>query len=165
MTTKGDAVEAARRSYELRQRRCQQSEERLAAATAELKQLFDHAFVHPDAAAAKFAQMVEHAGLKRAAARMQSAPTDITPAWKTLQGEIHPFSGVSRQRERAMELVAELPTLYRKAEAARQAHDLALDLRDQALEHLQSQLGAAPRLKTLPAGGVQRRKLGQRQRL
>ena len=155
-------LEDARRSYELRLRRVRQVYEQLEVAKAELRQLFEHTFVDPDMAAAQFLKFVDKHGLVRATMKMHSEPTKFVPRWKELVGRIHPFDGMNRKREQAMENVKRLPEAYRKAEDAREAHRLADTLFQEAGEQLIQLQKRSPELDVENQKPRQKRKLGQR---
>ena len=160
--SKPEPIEAARRSYELRLRSLHQDAERLETAKAELSQLFAETFRHPEAAAAKFVDLVERQGLARAVRTMHADPRKPAPAWKALVGSVHPFDGINRARERALERLAELPTLYQQAEQAQRKHAVAEQLMAEVSQELAQLQAAAPPLPAMPIQQRPKRKLRQR---
>ena len=160
MTSNVEALETARRSYELRHRRLQQAVERLHTAKAELKQLFDQTFVHPNEAAAMFIELVKKSGLRRAVTKMKSDPTRPAPRWKALLGLVHPFDGINRDRERALENLGLIADAYREAEDAQQAFELTDKLTDEAMHRLKV-LQDATEVIAPDTKHQQRRKLGR----
>ena len=162
MTSNAEALETARRSYELRHRRLQQTEERLHSAKAELKQLFDQTFVHPNEAASMFIELVKKSGLRRAVTKMKSDPTRPAPRWKALLGLVHPFDGISRDRERALENLGLIADAYREAEDAQQSFELTDKLMEEAMHRLKVLQDATEVIAPISAVQKPKRKLGQR---
>lgn len=155
--------EDLRRSHNLRLNRVRKAREELDAAKAELHVLFKQTFVHPDIAAAKFAKLVEKRGLIRAAKAMRSDPTKPALSWRALRGKVHPFSGLSREREYAVEQLKRLAAVYREAEEAQRTFELAQTLVDETQQALVRKLDHAPKLEPQITGQRQRRRLRQTQ--
>lgn len=158
-----DGLVSAQRSYNLRIGRLQRAEQKLADASEELTQLFELTFANPDAARAKFSELVQKRGLKYAVTKMSSKPTDIVPQWKALRGQHAVLTGPTRERERARENLTQLTSSYRQVEEAQREKLLAERLLETAQANLQKQQNNQPVLQQQPANR-QMRKLGQRQR-
>ena len=157
-----DALETAQASYALRQKRFATAKERLHMAKQALAQAFELTFSAPNAAREKFTAIVERSGLETAIAKLQSSPTEIVPKWKALRGEHTLIKGQTREREQAREWLKRLPEIYRKAEAAHNAHDLSERLLEDADQCLAQLRGETPVVEQQAYPLRRPQKLGQR---
>lgn len=158
------ADEVARLIYTRRLTDLRKTEAKLAEAKAKLGVLFQTVFKHPEAAAERFLGLVERQGLAAACDKMGSKPGRPTEPWKTLNGTFHPFDGMDRVRERAVESLGELPTLYRDAERAERNVEVAQQLLAASKEELDAAQQALPEVQrqSLHQHQRQRRRLRQR---
>lgn len=152
---------AAQRSYDLRARRLERASGHVTEATAGLNQLFSMTFKYPDAARAKFAELVKKRGLNHSVKTMHSDPTDIVPKWKALRGEHGVINGPNREKELAISNLQKISGVYLKAEEAHAGKLLAERLLDTAKENLERLQNDMPVKEHKPEPTRQKRRLRQ----